>query len=485
MNEPQHDARLEFRVLGLALLDEQAHAAVAALPEEVWHDADNATIAAALRALHKAGKVADVAEVERELHARSAFQSVGGHAVLVRLVSTAGSIVSLDQHVATLREFAQARRVALAAAAIAAAACRLRGDALSAFVAREMDGATLVHGAAGPADLNTVIQEAFARIEALATGAASGGLSLGFPSLDRIMNPLQGGQFIIVAARPACGKSAFMQALAINAARCEVPALVLSLEMQRTEIGMRILASGSGVNLSHMSRGAITAEGWNAIARASQAAGKLPIFVEDDPTVTVPRLLEMAGRIKRTHGNCVVFVDYAQLMKSDVRSDSREREVAEVSRGLKRLAKQLSVPVIALAQFNRDSVKGGTQRTPTIADLRESGQLEQDADAIILMHRPSTNGTERGDRVEFNVAKQRSGPTGATWLAFDGATVTFSDDGADNGMPPEQGNPAAASGVHRKQTGYQQRTAGAAVVQPDDDEFPAYVHGSEGFDAAE
>lgn len=480
MSDLPHDAKLEFSVLGLALLDEDAHATIATLPASIWHDANNASIAVALHALHAAGKKADVAAVEGALRERGTYQTVGGHGALVDLLSTATFAPRLEQHIATLREFAHVRKVIAAAERTIAAATKLRGPDLSDFVARAFDDAVDVNGDAEPVELEAALQQAFTRIEQLAAGALSGGYEWGFPSLDRQVLPMRGGQLIVVAARPACGKTSIALNCLLHIARAGGRVYFASLETQTVDVALRVLASVGKVNLAALGRGRLTDRDWQDVLQGAQTVSRLPVLVDDDYGLTLDVIARKAARLKKRGGLHAIFVDYLQLIEAKGSRDNREREIAAVARGLKKLAKQLDVPVIALAQLNRESVKGGNERKPVVSDLRESGAIEQDADVIMLMHRVGVG----PGRVAVEIAKQKNGPTGTTWLAFDGATVTFSDDGADNGMPPEQGNPAAASGVHRKQTGYQQRTAGAAVVQPDDDEFPPYVHGSEGFDAA-
>lgn len=447
MSDLPHDERLEFAVLGLALLDEDAYATVSALPAGLWHGSENAKIAEALRTLRARGLGADVTALEAVLREMRAVQAAGGFPVFGELLSTAALPSRLEQHVGTLRELAHQRQVILAAERVGAAARKLRGHALVSFVARELEASGDVHGDREPTELSDAIDAAFRRIEDLSAGKLSGGQPWGFPSLDRLLLPLRGGQLVVLAARPSCGKTSLALNAALSIAERGGRVLFVSLETQEVDLALRVLASAGRVNLGSLSRGQMTEADWRCANEGAQRVSKLPLLIDDDYEATVSKITRKAERLQRRGGLVAIFVDYLQLIEPEgAGRDNREREVAAVARGLKKLAKRLDVPVVALAQLNRDSAKAGAERKPVASDLRESGALEQDADAIVLMHRV---GVPMG-RVEAIVAKQKNGPTGATWLGFNGPTVTFTDDGEDNGMPRDESAPTTTSGVHAK-----------------------------------
>src|SRR5690606_39130449 len=215
------------------------------------------------------------------------------------------------------------------------------------------------------------------------------GVPTGFTDLDELTNGLHAGQMIIVAARPAVGKSTFALDIARSAAiRHRMPTVAFSLEMGRTEITMRLLSAESQIPLQHMRKGTLRDADWTRIAETQGRIHDAPLFIDDSPNMSLMEIRAKCRRLKQRNNLKLVIVDYLQLMSSGKRVESRQQEVAEFSRALKLLAKELEVPVIALSQLNR----GPEQRTdkkPQMSDLRESGSIEQDADVVILLHRES------------------------------------------------------------------------------------------------
>lgn len=246
------------------------------------------------------------------------------------------------------------------------------------------------------------------------------GVPTGFDDLDALTNGLHPGQLVIVAARPAIGKST----LALDFARAaslhhQQTSVVFSLEMGRNEITMRMLSAEARVPLHHMRSGSMTDQDWERIARTTGAVSSAPLFIDDSPNMTMMEIRAKCRRLKQRHNLRLVVLDYLQLMSSGKRVESRQVEVSEFSRSLKLLAKELDVPVVALSQLNR----GPEQRTdkkPMLSDLRESGSLEQDADVVILLHREDAYEKEspRAGEADFIVAKHRNGPTGTINLGF-------------------------------------------------------------------
>jgi replicative DNA helicase len=255
------------------------------------------------------------------------------------------------------------------------------------------------------------------------------GVPTGFADLDALTNGLHGGQLVIVAARPAIGKST----LALDIARAAslhhgLTSVVFSLEMGRNEITMRMLSAEAKVPLHHMRSGTMTDQDWDRIARTTGAVSAAPMFIDDSPNMTMMEIRAKCRRLKQRHDLRLVVLDYLQLMSSGKRVESRQVEVSEFSRSLKLLAKELGVPVVALSQLNR----GPEQRTdkkPLLSDLRESGSLEQDADMVILLHREDAYEKEspRAGEADFIVAKHRNGPTGTITVAFQGHYSRFVD----------------------------------------------------------
>jgi replicative DNA helicase len=255
------------------------------------------------------------------------------------------------------------------------------------------------------------------------------GVPTGFVDLDALTNGLHPGQMIVIAARPAVGKSTigldFARAAAI---RHQLATVLFSLEMSRNEITMRLLSAEARVPLHHMRAGQMTDDDWNRIARCTGEVSSAPLFIDDSPNMTMMEIRAKCRRLKQRHDLKLVIVDYLQLMSSGKRVESRQQEVAEFSRALKLLAKELEVPVVAISQLNRGPEQRQDKK-PLLSDLRESGSIEQDADMVILLHREDAYEKEspRAGEADFIVAKHRNGPTATITVAFQGHYSRFVD----------------------------------------------------------
>jgi replicative DNA helicase len=257
--------------------------------------------------------------------------------------------------------------------------------------------------------------------------------------MDRLLNGLQPGQLIMLAARPGMGKSTlgldFARAAAI---KNNATAAVFSLEMGRNEIVMRLLSSESSIGLTAMRSGKMNEADWQKLARKMSNVSNAPLFIDDSPNLTITEIRAKCRRLKQRHDLKLVVVDYLQLMTSGRKVESRQQEVSEFSRSLKLLAKELNVPVVAISQLNR----GPEQRTdkrPMLSDLRESGSLEQDSDVVILIHREEHYDKEaRPGEADLIVAKHRNGPIATIQVSFQGHYSRFTDmqNNYSNAIPP-------------------------------------------------
>ncbi|QLQ38536.1 replicative DNA helicase [Micromonospora robiginosa] len=268
--------------------------------------------------------------------------------------------------------------------------------------------------------LADMLQPTLDEIEAVgAQGGVMTGVPTGFTDLDRLLNGLHAGQLIIVAGRPGLGKSTASMDFARNAAiRANQAAAIFSLEMSKVEIVMRLLSAEARVPLHILRSGQLSDDDWTKLARCMGEISEAPLFVDDTPSMNLMEIRAKARRLKQKHDLKLIVVDYLQLMTSPKRTESRQQEVADLSRGLKLLAKEVECPVIAVSQLNR----GPEQRTdkrPQLSDLRESGSIEQDADVVILLHRDDYYDKEspRAGEADFIVAKHRNGPTDTVTVA--------------------------------------------------------------------
>ncbi|MDQ6965535.1 MAG: replicative DNA helicase, partial [Mariprofundaceae bacterium] len=249
------------------------------------------------------------------------------------------------------------------------------------------------------------------------------GTPTGFSDLDEITSGLQPSDLLIIAGRPAMGKTAFAMNLARNAAmQSDVPGsvAVFSLEMSVQQIAMRMLACEARVNMKLLRTGRFSADDWRKLAAASGSLAESPIFVDDTPAISVTELRSKCRRLKKETGKLnLVIIDYLQLMSGRANAERREQEISEITRSLKGLAKELDVPVIALSQLNR-SLESRADKRPMMSDLRESGAIEQDADIIMFVYRDEVYNKkpENEGHAELIIAKQRNGPTGTVHLTF-------------------------------------------------------------------
>jgi len=257
---------------------------------------------------------------------------------------------------------------------------------------------------------------------------------------------LEPGNLVIVAARPSVGKTVAGCNIATHAALSGVPVLFFTLEMGRQEIAARILAARSGVAVQAMRAGTRERDDWDRMNTAVGASMAWPMFIDDTPAATVAYVRAKARRIQRAHGLGLIVVDYLGLMRGT--GDNRTQEVGSISRGLKALAKELKVPVIALAQLNRAS-EGRPNRQPTLADLRDSGEIEQNADIVAMLHREDMHRTapEWQGKAQMFIRKNRNGPTGECLLALDGPRMRFTD---YDGPHPDSAADEAAKPRQRK-----------------------------------
>ncbi|MGH7749664.1 MAG: replicative DNA helicase, partial [Candidatus Dormibacteria bacterium] len=270
--------------------------------------------------------------------------------------------------------------------------------------------------------LRDLLDQSLDHLESLyERGDSITGVPTGYHDLDERLAGLQPSNLVIVGARPAAGKTSFALGLAAHAAmEGSVPVLFFSLEMSHLELTQRLLCSEARVDATRMRNGRLLESDWPKISHAIARLGEAPIFVDDNPNLTVMDIRGKARRLKSSEGGLgLIIVDYLQLMTGRQRAENRQVEISEISRGLKILARELEVPVVALSQLSRNLESRGDKR-PMLADLRESGSLEQDSDVVMFIYRDEVYNPESADRgtAEVIVAKHRNGPTGVARLAF-------------------------------------------------------------------
>lgn len=349
-------------------------------------------------------------------------------AVLLNLVQAAEP-AAVRFHAQRVRGAAVARRVREAASRVVSAVdAGMASDDVVELAFSEMMQSATSYDESGAESLSDLLPRALDEIEQAKDGVQVG-ISTGLTDLDRVVTGLRPDQLVIVAGRPAMGKSTLGLDICRSAALHQrVPTLLVSLEMGKTEIVKRLVSAEAQVDLNDVTSGQLSDNQWDRVANVVSRVSESPLFI-DEPAGLSPRsLLAKARRMVVTHKIGLVVVDYLQLMHS-TRSEGRQQEVSDISASLKSLARSLHVPVVALSQLNR-AVEHRTEKKPMLSDLRESGSLEQDADVVILVHRQEyyePNDPDHVGMADLIVAKQRNGPTGDVRAVFQGQYARFAN----------------------------------------------------------
>ena len=430
---PPQDNAAEQSVLGSMLISKDAIADVVEVLQGVdYYRPAHEVIHDAIIDLYGRGEPADPITVSAELLRRGELQRVGGAPYLHTLSANVPIAANAGYYAEIVREKAILRRLVEAGTRIVA-----MGYAGEGQVDDVVDGAqaevykiTDRRSTEDYAPLSDIMNPVLDEIEAIGNREAGlYGVPTGFADLDDLTNGLHSGQMIIVAARPAMGKSTlaldFCRAASIqnNLTSC-----FFSLEMTRSEIMMRLLSAEAKVPLNHIRNGTMRDDDWEKLARKMGQVSGAPMFIDDSPNMTMMEIRAKARRLKQRHDLKLIVIDYMQLMSSGKKVESRQLEVSEFSRQIKLLAKELELPIIALSQLNRGPEQRGDKR-PMMSDLRESGSLEQDADMVILLHRDDVYEKEstRPGEADLIVAKHRNGPTRDLTVAFQGHYSRFVD----------------------------------------------------------
>ncbi len=436
---PPHNADAERALLGALLLEPHRipDAAELVRPGDYFDPRHN-VIWEALLALSEKSLPVDFVSLGEALLAQKRFQEVGGRAYLVELSNCVTSAAHVKHHASIVADTATLRRLISESGEIIGEAYATRPDGES--VQKLLDASEhrifQIAGArdsGGAAPIGKAIEETFRRIDSASHRSGLTGLSSGFYELDEMLCGFNQGDLVIIAARPSMGKTAFVLNI-IDHAALHAPewmernpsVLFFSLEMGQQSIVRRMLCSRARVDAHKLRTGKIPNEDYAELSRAAGELSSANIFIDDSPGLSVMSLRSRARRVKQKHGLDMVVVDYLQLM-THPKSESRQQEISQISRSLKELARELEIPVIALSQLSRQ-VELRDDKKPQLADLRESGSIEQDADVVLLLFRPEYYFRDRDDvkgLAEVIVAKQRNGPTGEVKLSFFGSTMRF------------------------------------------------------------
>lgn len=412
---PPQDVIAEQSVLGGMLLSKDAISEVVEiLRERDFYRPAHELIYDAIVDLYSRGEPADPVTVSAELTKRGDLTRAGGAPYLHTLISSVPTAANASYYAKIIRERAIMRRLVEAGTKIVQLGYTIEGevdDAVNAAQA-EVYAVTERRAAEDYIQLSELLPAAFDEIEKISSGVMGEGVKSGFKDLDALTHGFHPGNMIVLAARPAVGKST----LGLDIARYASihkgdTSVIFSLEMSRSEITMRMLSAEARVPLNNIRAGSLTDGEWARMARRMGEISEAPMFIDDSPNLSLMEIRAKARRLKQRHNLKLIVIDYLQLMTSGKRVENRQQEVSEFSRQLKLLAKELNVPVIAISQLNR-SPEQRADKKPMLSDLRESGSIEQDADVVILLHRDDLYDQQnRSGEADLIVAKHRNGPT--------------------------------------------------------------------------
>ncbi|MGX5681733.1 replicative DNA helicase [Schumannella luteola] len=430
---PPHDLLAEQSAIGGMLLSKDAVADVIETVRAVdFYIPKHETIFDAILTLYSHGEPTDVIAVTDELTKTGQLGRAGGAEYLHTLTALVPTAANAGFYATIVAEKAVLRRLVEAGTRIVQMGYASEGEVVDLVNNAQAEIYSVTGGVESEdyVPLTEAVTSAIDEIEAArGRDGQMVGVPTGFTELDELTNGLHPGQMIIIAARPAIGKSTLGLDIARSAAiKHDLPTIVFSLEMGRSEIAMRLLSAEASVPLQHMRKGTVHANDWTTIAQTRGRINDAPLYIDDSPNMTLVEIRAKARRLKQRVGLKMVVIDYLQLMTSGKKVESRQQEVSEFSRALKLLAKELEVPVIAISQLNRGPEQRADKK-PALSDLRESGSIEQDADMVILLHRESAYEADnaRAGEADLIVAKHRNGPTRTITVAFHGHFSRFSD----------------------------------------------------------
>lgn len=429
---PPHDIEAEQAVIGSMLTDKDAVAdAIEALKPEDFYRQDNQTIYEAIINLYNKAEPIDIITVKAELISLGKFEAVGGLEYLAILPDKVPTTANVEKYIKIVEEKSILRNLIKASNELINLGYAETEEVDDIIEEAERKIFEIAEGKnqKGYTAIKDILVESFAEIERLYNQKQPiTGIATGFTDLDYKTAGLHNSDLILVAARPAMGKSAFALNIATNAAvHSKVPVAIFNLEMSKSQLVNRILCSEAMVDSNKIRTGKIEEDDWVKLATALGPLSEAPIYIDDTPGISVSEIRAKCRKLKLEKNIGLVVIDYLQLIRgTGKKNSSREQEISEISRSLKILAKELDVPVIALSQLSR-AAEARADHRPMLSDLRESGAIEQDADIVMFLYRDDyyNQDSEKKNIAEVIMAKHRSGATGTVELLWLGSYTKF------------------------------------------------------------
>src|SRR5438093_1475107 len=432
---PPQNLDAEESVLGAMMLSPGAIGAVSeVLSASDFYRESHAKIYKAALQLYGRGDPVDAITLVDELEQRGQLDEIGGRVRIHELATLVPAAANAAHYARIVRETATLRGLIRAGSEIARLGIDREGDAVELVDRAEQIVFDLAQARVTSefSHIDELLKETFDRLMKLyEEGAEVTGVPSGFRDIDRLTSGFQPGNLLILAARPSMGKSGLALNMAANlGVRSGIPVAMFTLEMSKSEVTQRLMCSEAKVESQRLRTGKLAQEDWSRLTAACDKLAKAPIYIDDSGSTTMMEIRSKSRRLKMREPNLgLVIVDYLQLMTSETRTENRVQEVSEISRNLKRLARDLDVPVLALSQLSR-AVEQRHDKRPILSDLRESGSIEQDADLVFFIYRDEYYNAEETDAqgiAELHLAKHRNGPTGVVKLSFLKRFAKFAD----------------------------------------------------------
>lgn len=425
---PPHDDDAEAAVLGSLLIDKEAASFASELIKpEFFYQPQNSEIFEAMIELYEERKPIDLITLTSKLKKRKSLDKIGGASYLNELTTTVPTSANIEHYAQILREkYIRRRLIHLAGGVTEKAFAEDSDDSeLLDIVEQDMFKISQQRINQGFAHIKHSLAESFDRLDELhKSGGKFRGIETGFTDIDFLLSGLQASNLIVIAARPGTGKTAFVvnvaQHITVNS---KIPVGIFSLEMSKEELVDRLLISQSDIDAWRLKTGRLSEDDFEKLSTAMGELADAPIYIDDTPGITISEIRTKARRLQLESGIKLIIVDYLQLVNPGKKIENRVQEVTYISQNLKNLARELKIPVIAVSQLSR-AVEHRGERRPQLADLRESGAIEQDADVVMFLYNKDEEFTAQRI-VSVNIAKHRNGPIGEKDLLFRGDRIRF------------------------------------------------------------
>ena len=449
---PPQSLEAEMSLLGSILIDKDAMLKVADLVRiEDFYKDSHAKIFEAILDLYAKNEPLDILTLSNRLEEKGHLESIGGRSYLAALTNSVPTASNIVHYAGIVHRKATRRRLLTASNEIVRLSYQEEVEDISDILEqaqRQLFGVSQIYFKQSFTPIRGILSDAFERIDELHKNKGQlRGIPTGFRQLDNLLAGLQKSDLVIIAARPSVGKSSFVLDIIRNVSvRQKIPVGLFSLEMSKEQLVDRMLCSEANVDLWKMRTGNLSdrpdSDDFPRIGHAIGVLSEAPIYIDDSPNLNIMQIRTKARRLQAEHGLGLIVIDYLQLMESKGSSDNRVQEVAEITRGLKGLARELNVPVVALSQLSR-TVEQSKPAIPKLSHLRESGSIEQDADVVMFIYRKSADRNYRLEDIapdernlaELHIAKHRNGPTGMVKLAFVEHLASFRNLDAEYSAP--------------------------------------------------